>query len=210
MATTNANDSRSRDNRGNAGLSENHTPKTNRESGNNGTAGQRNRDGKPFNRENRPYNKENRPYNSLNRVNRPYNKDSKPYGGRDSLDQRSSVSLNKSRDQKGGGYDKDKDYDGDNMYGKGYSSGKDQRMGNSRVKTPQNREREQQSDKFETIKRLEREKKAIQKKSHEINKKTERPSRLHIKHRRTNNIDWTKGYANGRYGEDDENYTEFM
>ncbi|MGB8455121.1 MAG: hypothetical protein WCD89_22675 [Anaerocolumna sp.] len=30
-----------------------------------------------------------------------------------------------------------------------------------------------------------------------------------IKQRRTNNIDWTKGYANGRYGDDDEDYTEF-
>ena len=210
MATTNANDSRPRDNRGNARLSDNHRPGTSRETGNIGMTGQGNRDNKPFNRENKPYNKENKSYNSLGRENKPYSKDPKPYGGKDSKDDKTAGNYSRNRNLKGSGYNKDKDYDSDKMYGKGYSSGKDQRMGDSRSRSSQNKEKEQQPDKFETIKRLEREKKAIQKKSQEINKKSERPSKPQIKHRRTNNIDWTKGYANGRYGDDDEDYTEFM
>ncbi|QHQ60811.1 hypothetical protein Ana3638_08555 [Anaerocolumna sedimenticola] len=208
MATTNANDSRPRDNRGNARLNDNHRPGTSRETG---MTGQGNRDNKPFNRENKPYNKDNKSSNSYSRENKPYNKDSKPYGRKDSNDTRTTGSYNnRTRNLKGGGYNKDNDYDNDNKYGKGYSSGKDQRMGDSRSRTSPNKEKEQQPDKFETIKRLEREKKAIQKKSQEINKKSERPNKPQLKHRRTNNIDWTKGYANGRYGDDDEDYTEFM
>lgn len=224
MATTNANDSRPRDNRGNnmnARLNENHRPGTSREIGNNhGMTGQGNRDSKPFNRENKPYNKENRPGNSFNkenkpgnsynRENKPYNKDSKPYSGKDNKDGRPSGNFNRGRDQKGGGYNKDKDYDSDNRYGKGYSSGRDQRMGDSRTKTSQSKDKEQQPDKFETIKRLEREKKAVQKKNQEINKKSDKPSKPQVKQRRTNNIDWTKGYESGRYGDDDEDYTEFL
>ncbi|WMJ90042.1 hypothetical protein [Anaerocolumna sp. MB42-C2] len=208
MATTNANDSRPRDNRGNARLNDNHRPGTSRETGNNGITGQGNRDNKPFNRENKPYNRENKPYN---RENKPYNKDSKPYGGKDLKETKSTGNYSRNKDLKGSGYNKDKDYDSDNKYGKGYSGGKDQRMGDSRNKSSQNKEKEQQPDKLETIKRLEREKKAIQKKSQEIsNKKSERPNKPQLKQRRTNNIDWTKGYANGRYGDDDEDYTEFI
>ncbi len=218
MATTNANDSRPRDNRGNARSNENHRPGTSRETGYNGMSGQGNKDSKPFNRENkpynkenRPYNKENRPYNSFNRENKPYNKDSKPYAGKDNKDSRTPGGFNRSRDQRGGGgYNKDKDDDSDKKYGKGYSSGKDQRMGDARAKTSQGKEKEQQPDKLETIKRLEREKKAVLKKSLEVNKKLEKPNKTQVKHRRTNNIDWTKGYANGRYGDDDEDYTEFI
>ncbi len=205
MATTNANDSRPGDNRGNTGSSENHRPGNSRETGsNNKTAGQKDRGNSPFNRENKPYNKDSR-YDTLNRGNKPYNKDSKPYGGTDSRDRKPSGNLNRNRDMKGSGYNKD--YDSDDLYGKGYSRGKDQRLNDSRARTSQNREKEQQPDKLETIRRLEREKKAIQKKSQETDKKRDKHSRPQVKQRRTNNIDWTKGYANGRYGDDDEDYT---
>ncbi len=211
MATTNANDSRPRDNRGNGRVYDNHRPGTSRETGNNNRmTGQGNKDSKPFNRENKPYNKEYRSSNSLNRENKSYNKDSKPIGGKDARGGKPSGNFSRSRDQRDNGYNKDKDYDSDNKYGKGYSSGKDQRMGDSRARTSQSKEKEQQPDKFETIRRLEREKKAVLKKSQESDKKSEKLNRPQVKHRRTSNIDWTKGYANGRYGDDDEDYTEFM
>lgn len=210
MATTNANDSRPRDNRGNARLNEHQRPGTSRETGNNfSAAGQRSRDIKPFNRENKPYNrdnKDNKSYSSYSRDNKPYNKDSKSEVGKDRGTQRPSGYSN--RDQKGSGYNKDKDYDKE--YGKGHGNGRDQRMGDSRVKAGQSKEKEQQPDKLETIKRLEKEKKAIQKKNQELDRKPEKPGKPVMKQRRTNNIDWTKGYANGLYGDDDEDYTEFM
>lgn len=211
MAATNANDSRPRDNRGNAGLNENHRPGTSRETGYNRMTGQESKNSKPFNRENKPYNKENKLYNSFNRESKPYSKNSKPCPGKDNKELRTSGSYNRNRDQKGGGYNKDKDYDYDNMYGsRGYSSGKDQRTGDLRARNPQNKEKEQQPGKFETIRRLEREKKAVLKKNQELNKRSEKPNKPQVKHRRTNNIDWTKGYANGRYGDDDEDYTKFL
>jgi hypothetical protein len=212
VAITNANDGRPRDNRGNARLNENQRPGTSRETGNKNSANeQKSRDFKPFNPENKPYKKDakdHKSYSTYNRDNKPYNKDSKPGGGKDARDQKPSGY--RSRDQKGSGYNKDKDLDSDNKYGKGYGGGKDQRMGDSRAKTAQSKEKEQQPDKLETIKRLEKEKKVLQKKSQENDRNTEKPSKPAIKHRRTNTIDWTKGYANGLYGDDDEDYTEFM
>lgn len=213
VATTNANDSRPRDNRGReARPNESYKPRNSRENGSNNVAtGQGNREYKPFNRENKPYNKDNRENKPFNRENKPFNKDAKPFvAGRDNKDGKTTGGFNKSRDYKGGGYNKDKDYDGDNKYGKSYGNGKDQRMGDSRTKTGQNKEKEQQPDKLETIKRLEKEKKVMQKKSEEINRQVEKPIKPPVKQRRTNNIDWTKGYANGLYGDDDEDYTEFI
>ncbi len=188
MATTNANDSRPRDNRGREARSnENYKPRINRENGkNSSTSGQGSREYKP------------------------YSKDMKSFGTRrdDREGTRKPTRTSSSRDYKSGGYvyNKDKDLD-DVKHGKGY--GRDQRMGDSRSKAVL-KEKEQQPDKFETMKRLEKEKKAMQKKNEELNKKGEKPSKVMIKQRRTNNIDWTKGYANGLYGDDDEDYTEYM
>ena len=76
------------------------------------------------------------------------------------------------------------------------------------MKDAPTKEKEQQPDKFETIKRLEREKKAMQKKQE--SKKTEKQAKPQVKQKRTNNIDWTRGYQNGLYGDDDEDYTMLM
>jgi hypothetical protein len=62
-----------------------------------------------------------------------------------------------------------------------------------------------------TIKRLEKEKKVLVRKSHDLEQKQDKPmQKVKLKQRRTNAIDWTKGYANGLYGDDDEDYTEYM
>jgi hypothetical protein len=213
VATTNANDSRPRENRGNTRYNENYRPGTSRENGsNNVTNGYGNKDNKPYNRENKPYqggkpiSKDGKQFSGGNK---PNYKDAKPSG---KLTERSSKPSNsnfgKSRDQKGIGFNKDKDFDNDIGYGKGYSSGKDQRMGDSRTKS--GKEKEQQPDKLETIKRLEKEKKVMQKKSQELSRKSEKPSKPIIKQRRTTNIDWTKGYAKGLFDDDDEDYTEYL
>jgi hypothetical protein len=199
VATTNANDSRPRDYRGREARSnENYKPRNSQEyRSSGGMSASKNQEKKPFNRENKPSYKDSK----------PFVKNSTPYGEKNNKDVR-FAGNNKNKDFKGVGYNKDKDYDSDNKYGRG--NGKDQRMGESRLKTGQNKEKEQQPNKFETIKRLEKEKKAIQKKNEEINKKSDRPNRPVLKQRRTNNIDWTKGYANGLYGDDDEDYTEYL
>lgn len=201
MATTNANDSRPRDNRSREARSnENYKPRTSRDSAN-AASEQGRREYKPFNREKKSYN---------------YNKDSKSFGvNKDNKVGKTAGSIGKSKDYKSGGYsnssyNKDKDLDNDNKHGKGYGSGRDQRMGEAKSKAGQNREKEQQPDKFETIKRLEKEKKVMQRKNEEFNRKSERPNRTAVKQRRTNNIDWTRGYANGLYGDDDEDYTEYL
>lgn len=197
MAITNANDSRPRDDRGREARSnENYKPRTSRETGsNNVTTGQATREYKPYNRESKPY--------------------TKPFGSvRDNKDGKSTGGFNKSRDFKGGSYNKDKDYDSDNRNGKSYGNGKDQRTGDSRLKTGQTKEKEKekekQPEKFVTIKRIEKEKKVLQKKSLEINKKPEDQNKPQLKQKRTNNIHWTEGYSNGMYGDDDEDYTQFL
>jgi hypothetical protein len=68
------------------------------------------------------------------------------------------------------------------------------------------KEKEQQPDKFETIRRLEKEKKAMEKKIQESEKKQEKATKPQAKKKRSNNIDWTKGYENGLYNDDDEDY----
>lgn len=201
MATTNANDSRPGDYRGReARTNLDYKPRNSQNNRSSSTmSGQGNQEKKPFTRDGKPYNKENS----------SYNKEARPYGtGRAGKDTKSLGGFNRTKDFKGNGYNKDKDYDGENKFGKGY--GKDQRMGESRTKTGQNKEKEQQPNKLETIKRLEKEKKVMQKKSEEINKNADKPNKPLIKQRRTNNIDWTKGYAKGLYGEDDEDYTEYL
>ncbi|MFU0827176.1 MAG: hypothetical protein ACFWTJ_06490 [Lachnoclostridium sp.] len=144
------------------------------------TSGQGKQDGKPVNRESKPFNVNKSSNGSFNRENKLYGKDSKSYPVKDILE---TSSFSRNRDLSIGGY---------------------------RAKTFQTKEKEQQPDKLVTIKRLEREKKALLKKKTELDEKAERRSKPQIKHRRTKNIDWTRGYANGLYGDDDENYTEYM
>lgn len=64
---------------------------------------------------------------------------------------------------------------------------------------------EQQLDKLETIKRLEREKKAVQKKLRE--EETEKQKRPVVKQKRSSKSDWTKDYVYGLIDEDD--YIEY-
>lgn len=61
---------------------------------------------------------------------------------------------------------------------------------------------EQQLDKLETIKRLEREKKAVQKKLRE--EETEKQKRPAVKQKRSSKSDWTKDYVYGLIDEDDD------
>ena len=100
-----------------------------------------------------------------------------------------------------GGYGKDDDYEG-NRFSRG--NGRDQRANKSASK-----DKEAQPDKAVAAKRFEKEKKAMQKKSQE-NKK-EKSNRPLMKRKRTNNIDWTRGYENGLYGDDDDDdYSLYM
>ena len=58
----------------------------------------------------------------------------------------------------------------------------------------------------ETQQRLEKEKKAMQKKSKD-NKKKNQQARPQVRVKRTNNIDWTKEYENDSFDDDDMYYT---
>lgn len=64
------------------------------------------------------------------------------------------------------------------------------------------RYKEQQPDKFDIINRLEKEKKAMQRKEEE-KKKSMKHSKTVAKPKRVNNIDWTREYENGSYDDDD-------
>jgi len=185
VVTTNARDSRPRENLGKQSRSNDYyKPKTSRENGsNNGVSVQERRESKPGNRTS--------------------------FGGNKDKGGKAAGGYNKSKGFKSSPFNKDDDYENDNKYGKGYGKG-NQRM-ESRSKSGQAKEKEQQPDKFETLKRLENEKKIKQKKmDQEFSNKSERPNKPSVKHRRTNNIDWTKGYEKGLYDDDDEIYTEFL
>ena len=61
--------------------------------------------------------------------------------------------------------------------------------------------KEQQPDKMEIVKRLEREKKAVMRKENDNRKaKTAKPQ---MKPKRANNIDWTREYENDSYDDDE-------
>lgn len=89
------------------------------------------------------------------------------------------------------------------------SNTKDYNRGNSRNATTakETKVKEQQPDKMDTIRRLEKEKKAIQKKtdSNSYKAKTQN-ARPQVKVKRTNNIDWTKEYENDSFEDDDVYY----
>lgn len=191
MVTTNANDSRPRDNHGRDAKTNSYRPKEGRDS-------------KPYNSNRGNFN--NKPYNKEERENRPYNKDGRSAGPRNNRPTGGYKGNDyKRQDYKdGGGYNKDRD-DNDGRRNKSYGNGKDQRVKNERKTVTS----EQQPDKFETIKRLEKEKKVIQKKQ-ENSKKPEKANKPQVKQKRSNNIDWTKGYENGLYDDDDEDYTLYL
>lgn len=228
VVTSNANDSRPRENRSNETRNNNYKPRVNRDNENHGEGRtyNGNRENRPFNKEGRPYNKdakpfnrESRPYNkqgdSNNRTDRParpfkrdgestertggFQRDNNGFRGKDTRGG-SYNSYNKDR-----GFNKDRDYDTDRNEGR---SGKSYGSKDQRMKDAPTKEKEQQPDKFETIKRIEREKKAMQKKQE--SKKTEKQAKPQVKQKRTNNIDWTRGYQNGLYDDDDEDYTMLM
>lgn len=109
----------------------------------------------------------------------------------------------------GNGFRKDEDYESDNRRGKGHTPGG--QRGDVKSKSSQGKEKDIQSDKMETIKRLEKEKKVLERKNQESEKEKADQTKPQMKKRRTGNIDWTKGYAKGRYGDDDEeDYTEYF
>lgn len=112
------------------------------------------------------------------------------------------------RDNYGGGYGfhKDDDYENDKKHGKGNVIGQ---RGDSKARSSQSREKEPQTDKMETIKRLEKEKKALERKNQVLEKDSLKQSKPQTK-KRTGNIDWIKGYEKGMYGDDDEeDYTGY-
>jgi hypothetical protein len=245
VVTTNANDSRPRENRSNEARNNNFRPRVNRDDDkrnegrpfNNGNGNREsrpyNKDAKPYDRESRPYNKEARPYNKdakpYDRESRPYNKEARPYN----KESRPSRPYNKDgaifelsgnyqrdndgfkgRDAKSGsynGYNKDRNFNKDRDFDKDKNDGRTNRSYGSkdqRMKDTSSKEKEQQPDKFETIKRLEKEKKVIQKKQE--SKKTEKVVKPQVKQKRAKSIDWTRGYQNGLYNDDDEDYTMFV
>ena len=99
----------------------------------------------------------------------------------------------KFRKDSGTGYDKDKDLDNEGRAKHRQSSPKDS-----------GKAKELQTDKFETIKRLEREQKTIKKKE-ESKKKTEK-QRPQQKVKRANNVNYTKAYENGMYDDYEDMY----
>ena len=66
--------------------------------------------------------------------------------------------------------------------------------------------KEQQPDKMEVVKRLEKEKKAMQKKSQNSNKNKANAGRMQRPVKRSNNIDWTREYENDSYDDDDMSF----
>lgn len=109
-------------------------------------------------------------------------------------------------------YNKDDDYSqsrdsrSGNNHGKDYRSrGNDSKGGMASQK--ETKIKEQQPDKLDIVKRLEKEKKAMQKKTEASNKKAKGANaRPQVKVKRTNNIDWTREYENDSFDDDDIYY----
>lgn len=97
-------------------------------------------------------------------------------------------------------YDKDEEYD--------TKGSKNHRT--SGTKNYQNKEIDQPIDKLETIRRLEREKKVVQKKyREESHDDYVKPKRSQMKEKRVSKKDWTKNYIYGLYDED-EDYFDYI
>jgi hypothetical protein len=110
-------------------------------------------------------------------------------------------------------YNKDDDYSQSRNSRSGNNHGKDFRSRNNDSKggmasQKDTKVREQQPDKVDIVKRLEKEKKVMQKKNDANNKKAKAANaRPQVKVKRTNNIDWTKEYENDSFDDDDMFYT---
>ncbi len=102
-------------------------------------------------------------------------------------------------------FDKDKD---ENDYKRGNSRTGEHRNVKSQAAKEVAKIKEQQPDKMDVVKRLEKEKKAMQKKSNNQNssKNKEGAGRIQRPVKRSNNIDWTREYENDSYDDDDISY----
>lgn len=95
-------------------------------------------------------------------------------------------------------YNNSKDFSGRNDEARG-----DNRSGSrAGVQKKEGKTREQQPEKVDIVKRLEKEKKVMKKKN-EANNHKEKNARPQVKVKRTNNIDWTKEYENDSFDDDD-------
>lgn len=166
------------------------------------------RPSRPYNnngegRPSRPYNnsgegRPSRPYNNNgeSRPSRPYNNNgegrpSRPYGNDGNKSYKGSYNNNY------GMMAKDKDMD------------EQPRRSKPRVATDkEGKVKEQQPDKIDIINRLEKEKKAMQKKE-TLKKKDSKASKVLPKVKRSNNIDWTKEYENDSFDDDDMDFYKF-
>lgn len=91
----------------------------------------------------------------------------------------------------------------DRNYANSYDKDEDENVRPQRKQTAskEGKPKEQQPDKIEIMNRIEKEKKAMQKKQAE--RKNSKPARMQNRPKRTNNIDWTREYENGSYDDDD-------
>ncbi len=139
---------------------------------------------------------------------RPYQRRTNGTGEKAGYRKSDSKSYNKSRD---GAkpyrpkFDKDKD---ENDYKRGNSRIGEHRSVKSQAAKEVAKIKEQQPDKMDVVKRLEKEKKAIQKKSNNqnSNKNKAGAGRVQRPVKRSNNIDWTREYENDSYDDDDISY----
>ncbi|MDE6312760.1 MAG: hypothetical protein K2M46_03935 [Lachnospiraceae bacterium] len=90
-----------------------------------------------------------------------------------------------------------------------YSRGNDRRNQKSQQMSKENAKiKEQQPDKMDIVKRLEKEKKAMEKKSNNQNSSKNKGNTKRVQRpiKRSNNIDWTREYENDSYDDDDMSY----
>lgn len=91
---------------------------------------------------------------------------------------------------------------GDRNYQNPYDKDDDERVRpQKKQQSKDTKVKEQQPDKTAIINRIEKEKKAMQKK--QADRKNQKPARQQSRPKRTNNIDWTREYENGSYDDDD-------
>ncbi|SFA77280.1 hypothetical protein SAMN05216249_10280 [Acetitomaculum ruminis DSM 5522] len=117
------------------------------------------------------------------------------------------------RGRDNGDYKKDGDFNNRGFRkDEGRGNNKENNYSRNNSKTNENKReidkfKEQQPDKMEIINRLQKEKKAIQKKNQDNKRKSKSASsRPTPRKKRINNIDWTKEYENDSYDDDDAYY----
>lgn len=102
-------------------------------------------------------------------------------------------------------FEKDMDDDEDN-YRRTKQSERRSQKPQSQMAKENAKIKEQQPDKMDVVKRLEKEKKAMQKKSQNSNKNKANAGRMQRPVKRSNNIDWTREYENDSYDDDDMSF----